>query len=506
MSWRAGRCTLIVMVAALLACEAEQPRTPPRLVVLFAPCTLSKAVLSPYAASLPFTPNLERFAKRAITFERHQTEAGSSGLAYASILTGTHADRHHVFRHPSRLAEALYLIFEVFDDHGYQTFFWNQQRAASIGLRYGQGVDRPNAISAPLDGDSSRFKRILRMLEKDPSYKAFVFANLSTTHGPYRDTYLEELVAEHPELLEGVSPKSFKRLQKIYRRNPLALSYNFDATVARHGLEDELSELEAVVGTLYRSNVRHLDRQFGVVLDAIEASGLDGESLILFTADHGEVFQRESASYQWTHSGLVASEVVGVPLLVSLPDGVGAGTRYTEVTRSIDLLPTIAGLAGLALPDDLDIEGVDLTPAMLGKDEAPQLLAFSHTSLLPASVYDDMRKPGGKRTWGERLRFEPEPDIDLMWVAVRSGDWLFKHRKLDDTRWAHQAFDLRSDPSESHDRFDPSDALHAEMAAELDAYRARLVASYWKTLDDQRARELPSQQAERELRALGYIR
>ena len=94
----------------MLACSAPDP---PRLVIVYATCSLGTTFLSPYHPELPLTPALQRFAEQAIVFERHQTESGQSGTAFASIFSGRQADEHGVYFHPTRLPEELLMLTEV---------------------------------------------------------------------------------------------------------------------------------------------------------------------------------------------------------------------------------------------------------------------------------------------------------------------------------------------------------------------------------------------------------
>lgn len=95
---------LIIVLVATLASGCEESGPPePRLVLLYAPCTVGKQFLSPWNESIPFTPNLAAFAAKSVVFERHQTETGQSGISYASIFSGSQADHHQVYRHPATL-------------------------------------------------------------------------------------------------------------------------------------------------------------------------------------------------------------------------------------------------------------------------------------------------------------------------------------------------------------------------------------------------------------------
>src|SRR5580765_634120 len=93
----------------------------PRLVVLYAPCSLRCGSLEPYDSSIPFTPSLAAFAKDSVVFEKHDTETPESGIAYASLFTGSQADRHKVFHHPSLLRDGLPTIARIFAENGYET-------------------------------------------------------------------------------------------------------------------------------------------------------------------------------------------------------------------------------------------------------------------------------------------------------------------------------------------------------------------------------------------------
>ena len=76
------------------------------------------------------------------------------------------------------------------------------------------------------------------------------------------------------------------------------------------------------------------------------------------------------------------------------------------------------------------------------------------------------RAAEGLRAQGARAQFEvldvrfPDQSVDHIWVAVRTGDDFFKHRKLENGNWTTQAFDLAADPNAEHDVFDASDTRH----------------------------------------------
>ena len=104
--------------------------------------------------------------------------------------------------------------------------------------------------------------------------------------------------------------------------------------------------------------------------------------------------------------------------------------------------------------------------------------------------------------WAVVRSFFPRVDVNLIWVSMRDGDTIYKHRMVEPRRWENQVYDLAKDPGETANLHDPEDPRHRQMAAELAQYKARLVAR----APDPEDGALPSQEEGDLLRDLGYIR
>ncbi len=495
-----------------LSCGPQDAAAPagdggaPRLVLLYAPCTVNKDFLSPYAPAAAPTPHLDAFARESVVFRRHHTEAGQSGIAYAALFTGSQADRHGVYRHPVRLADDPLLIAEAFAARGFETFFWNAHRAASARLNYAQGVPPGHVATDALRAGDPRFLRVLERLRDDPSYRAFVVTNFTVTHAPYRLAPLQAFARRHPEALAGIAPEEVARLASLYRRHHHLLALNLPLAVERLALSpEELERLARVVELLYASNVAELDAMFGAVLEAIDTRGLRDESLIAFTADHGEVLYRETAPFQWSHAMQLAPEVLAIPWVLRAPSLGLERLDVDAVTRSIDVFPTLAGLAGVPLPDAAPVEGVDLSPALRGEGPVPALRARSHTTVLLRSVFRRMYEPETREVWERARVLFPEPDPELMWVSIREGDAFYKLVNREADGWRVELFDLAADPRERVNLFDAGNATHREMGEALRAYKGRLVARYAERSSTEASRLLPEAEEAEILRELGYI-
>jgi len=302
----------------------------------------------------------------------------------------------------------------------------------------------------------------------------------------------------------GVSKADIQKYADLYRNNHLGLTWNHAATLERLNIASDLAKFASVIEVLYRANINHLDGLFGDVVDAITSRDLLGRSLVVFTADHGEVLYRESATFPWTHSMLLDHEVLGVPLIIHSPR-LPTTASYEGVTRSMDVFPTMAGLSNIELPEDRGIQGVDLSEALTGGLPALDLRAYSPTAVLINSVFRQMYQKQHERNWLEARSFFPDERVDHIWVAVRSGDEWFKHRKLEDGCWTTQAFDLAADPEAKRDVFDADDPRHVALRDDLLAYKAMLVRSHREREEQPLEHGLPDQQEDELLRSMGYI-
>lgn len=480
----------------------------PRLVLLYATCSVNKDYLSPYNPNIKFTPALHQFAAQSKVFADHQTESGQSGIAFASLFSGNQADKHGIFDHPRMLDQSVLLISEVFAHNGYDTYYYSTHPMANYELGYGQGIKPENAIARNLSDTDATLNEIVTRLKKDPKYRAFIFTSFTVTHGPYTSYCREyggpEILPEEFEKV-GVSVDEFNRLKGLYldlEREGFAFCFDFPNTVARLDLsQEDFPKFIRVIEYLYKCSVFYLDTIFGKVMDKLRRNALLDESLVVFTADHGETLYRDNTFFKFCHGFQLAPEVLSVPFIMRAPSlGIGPGI-YSTVTRSIDVFPTMAELCNVHMPQASKPDGVDLSPAIIGRNPPLSLPAYSHTVL----VADDVANwPEYKGTLYFRLY--PRKDPELMWVRVKKGDVVYKYAKFDPDRedFAPSAFDHAKDPAERTDLFDQKNDEHLAILADLKKYKQNLVETCrlkYSNLDS----GIPEEERLRRLKSLGYI-
>jgi len=157
-----------------------------------------------------------------------------------------------------------------------------------------------------------------------------------------------------------------------------------------------------------------LDDCVGRLLGALDELKLSGETIVIFTADHGDMM----GSHKLEHKGVWYEESAGVPLLIRWPGKLKGGTKQDWLFNNIDMAPTLLGLCGLTpLPD------------AHGENRAPLLLTDEGER--PESIYTQ----GRLGTVGE-------------WrMVVRGADKLVVDREL---RPIH-LYNLVQDPLEQND-------------------------------------------------------
>ena len=102
------------------------------------------------------------------------------------------------------------------------------------------------------------------------------------------------------------------------------------------------------------------------LLHTLDRTGAAEDTIVVFTSDHGDMMLSQGLTtklYPWDES-------IRVPLLVRYPRKLGrTGRRIRTPINSPDLMPTLLGLCGLAIPDS--VEGADFSGILTGASKAP---------------------------------------------------------------------------------------------------------------------------------------
>lgn len=279
--------------------------------------------LGAYGAERPATPNLDRFADEAVTFERAHASAQATPTSFAGAFTGSYPFR--TFRGWQLTTDRT--LAAQFQATGYRTAFFANNIQLMPERGFSAGFDAYHVL--PTGDDEDMLPRVLAWLEEEAEPPFFAWFHFLSPHSPYEARPLAE------PFYEAGYEGPFARTT----RGQFIVTSEAD----RKRVED-----------LYTGEVYYADWIFGQLIDRLTKLGLRDDTLIVVTSDHGEEFG-EHGQYQHNH---VFEEVARIPLLIGHPDLAGP-LRSRRPASNVDLWPTLAGLAGLAAPEG-PLDGYDL--------------------------------------------------------------------------------------------------------------------------------------------------
>jgi arylsulfatase A-like enzyme len=216
------------------------------------------------------------------------------------------------------------------------------------------------------------------------------------------------------------------------------------------------SDYEALAGIedhrlrVYGAMIRALDRAVGRVLGALEANGLAEDTLVFFTTDNGGANYVGLPELNRPYRGWKMTFFEGgvhAPFFAKWPRRIQAGTSFAEPVAHLDVFATAAAAAGVALPADRAMDGVNLLPFLRGEADGRP-----HEALFWRS--------GHYRT-------------------VRAGDWKLQLSERPARAWL---FDLAADPTEQVDLALRRPEKLAELRALLARFEAEMVQPAWPSL------------------------
>jgi len=357
-------------------------------------------------------PNLSGLMGHAVVFEQHFSVTSPCGPARASLLTGQYAMNHRSVRNGTPLPQdkpnlalslgqagiqpLLYGYTDTSPDPRHfppddpvltsyeqvMTGFVEVQEmrfdcnraweaylnAQGYSLGSGSAVFRPigDKLSSPAGYKAEHSDTAFltdRVLEDLQTRDAGWFAHVTyiRPHPPFvapapYNSLLDPADMPAPLMREDQTDfHPFDDLARQYRRVR-------DMVVGFDDLQ-ESPEITAMIRAIYMGLVAELDHHIGRIMTWLKDSGQYDETLILVTADHGEML----GDYGCWGKMHYHDAAFHVPLMIKVPHHVQSchGTRITLPTESIDVSPTILDLLGIEIPDSMD--GRPLSPFLTGE-------------------------------------------------------------------------------------------------------------------------------------------
>jgi len=361
------------------ALEGEVPGSHPNLIVVVLD-TVRHDALSCYVGRRTHTPNLDGVAKRGALFANAFTNAAWTRPSLMSLLSSRYPqavgsspkgfragrlDRWYVqhggvptlFSHLTAqgyltrgLVNNFFMLHHerVGHDHGLNSF---------AHILYGQGPRRRD--NPAITGGVERF------LAAHKRHRFMLYVLYESAHSPYAPT---RSARRRMRRLIGLDKRKGRRQTGRHRR---------------------LSMMER-----YRAGVIDLDDHVGRILAALKKNGLDDNTYVVFTSDHGEVISRQHCFFIprlkyrscYSHSASLYDQVLRIPMLLQGP-GVRPDRRIEQNYQHVDLVPTL-----------LELMGLPRLPGAVGQSHARRLRSAKALPVTARDVYAQGRWVTGLRS------------------------------------------------------------------------------------------------------------
>ncbi len=360
------------------------------------------------------TPNLDRLAENAVNFTNTVSTIPVCCPYRGSLLTGQYPLTHGVFVNDVLLNPEANSMGKSFKAAGYETAYigkWHLDghgRSSFIPEERRQGFEYWKVLECTHDYNNSFYWGNDDQKHKWDGYDAYAqttdAANYIKASKEKEKPFFMILSLGPPHTPFQTAPESFK---KIYREKVL----NVCETVA-DGLDQKARH--DMIG--YYAHISALDSCVGILQQTLKETGLDENTLFIFTSDHGHMVK----SHGFENKQRPYEESILVPMLIRYPEVFGGkGKKNDMLIGTQDLMPTLLGLCGLPIPDT--VEGEDKSAIMKGKtkDKTDAVLIASYH---PFGQWP--RNKGGKEYRGVRTK-------RYTYVKDLSGPWLLFDNQKD---------------------------------------------------------------------------
>jgi arylsulfatase A-like enzyme len=403
-------CILALVLAgrAGLGKEAQAP-LPKRPNILFVIADQWRAESFGYAGNPDVqTPIIDQLARESMNFSNAVSSVPVCSPMRASLLTGQRALTHGVFLNDAPLSPGAITIAKVLRAAGYDTGCigkWHVDghgRSEFIPRERRQGFDYWKVLECTHDYNNSFYYADGPEKLKWEGYDA-----IAQTHDA-REYLRDHAHADRPFFLLlswGPPHNPYETAPQNYRDRYLAATLRTRDNVPaelRPAVQKELAG--------YYAHCTALDDCMGELLRTLKETGLDTNTLVVFTSDHGDLlgshgYQRKQQPYD---------ESIRVPMLIRLPAGFGTNHWNVEAPiSSPDIMPTLLGLCGVKAPRT--VEGLDFSGFLLRDESDP-----SHSTALiscPAPFGEWTRSKGGREYRGVRTsRYTYVRDLHGPWL------------------------------------------------------------------------------------------
>ncbi|WP_026951408.1 sulfatase [Algoriphagus mannitolivorans] len=402
MKWIFTNLLLILTISAFA--QSSKPN-----ILLIISDDLTTTALGAYGNPMAKTPHIDHLASKGVIFQNAYSQYPVCGPSRASFMFGYYPNATQTYGYVSgreNVGDSKQSMAEFFKGKGYYT--------ARVSKIYHMGV--PIDIETGSDGQDDPASWTERFNSQGPEWTSEGFAELvqNNPNGSIErkgGNVMTIVHAENGDLTQSDGKTAEKAIQllKTHKNKPFFLAVGLvrphvpfvaPKEYFAHFPWEEIVPPPIVKGDLeripekginyvttqnsemsfaqkqkaiaaYYASVSFMDAQVGKILDALKAEGLEDNTIVIFTSDHG--FHLGEHDF-WMKVSL-KEESVRVPLILKGPGITSA--KSNSLVELLDLYPTLSDLAGYGVPENL--QGKSLKPILKNPSHKIRDFAFSVT-------------------------------------------------------------------------------------------------------------------------------
>jgi arylsulfatase A-like enzyme len=365
------------------------------------------------------TPRLDRFQRESLWWPQAVSGVPVCCPYRASLLTGQRPLTHGVFMNDVPLATNAVTLAKVLRAAGYDTAYigkWHLDghgRSSFIPAQRRQGFDYWKALECTHNYTNSFYYADepvkLRWEGYDAEAQTRDAQQYLRDHAQGARPFFLYLAWGPPHDPYHTAPERFRQM------------YDADTIELRPNVPPAARAEAARMLAGYYAHCSALDACFGDLLDTLRATGLERNTLVVFTSDHGDLLGSQGGR----NKQRPYDESIRVPLLMRWPAGLGKRPRQLQaLINAEDVMPTLLGLFALPIPES--VEGLDFSGYVRG-DKDPSSGAALLSCVAPFGQWT--RKMGGREYRGLRTeRYTYVRDLAGPWLLF--DNWNDPHQRL----------------------------------------------------------------------------
>lgn len=451
--------------------KAPEKKTLPNLLFIWTD-EQQPETIGAYGNSVIKTPNLDKLAGESFVFKYAYVTQPVSTPSRSSVMTGLYPHTSGCLTNNINLPDSIeclpgllgdpsysagymgkwHLGDEVFPQKGFKTWISmedgysdyfsegrdNTTRSSYFHWLIEKGYKPDNkdnkfsrnfASKLPIELCKPKFleEKACEFLEQNKDNPFILYINFLEPHmpftGPLNDMY-------NPD--DVIIPESFN--DPLEENEPLRYKVKREKVLKSYGTTEE--DFRKLIAR-YWGLVSQVDLSVGGILKKLEDLGLDSNTIVVFTSDHGDMM----GAHRMAEKGVMYQEAVRIPLIIKIPFIKASPGIIEEQVSQIDIIPTILDL--MKADKNPHLQGKSLLPLVSGEEVEEDYI------FIEWNTGDNENNASLNKAKLTKEEAEARAERSITRTVISPDGWKLCLSDLDNS----QLFDLNSDPYEKANLF-----------------------------------------------------